>query len=145
MRLATFEIRAGGDAEDRVVEVTLSRFPGEVGGELANVNRWRQQVELPPLEANELDEAIQRFGDARRPGYFVRIEGDAILLAAGIFEAERDRTWFVKSTVESTTTADALTPEIIEFAEALVHRDDANAAEPTRPNKPPSADSYGSE
>jgi hypothetical protein len=31
-------------------EVAISHFPGDVGGDLANVNRWRQQVALPPID-----------------------------------------------------------------------------------------------
>src|SRR5690349_3907522 len=45
MRVATF--RAGpGDG----VEVSVTAFPGDVGGLLANVNRWRGQVGLAPAQ-----------------------------------------------------------------------------------------------
>jgi hypothetical protein len=30
--------------------VTVSFFPGDVGGDLANINRWRRQMELSPVE-----------------------------------------------------------------------------------------------
>lgn len=43
-RLASF--KAGAEAT-----LAVTRFPGEVGGALANLNRWRQQVGLPPLDA----------------------------------------------------------------------------------------------
>lgn len=35
-------------------EVTVVVLPGDVGGELANVNRWRGQIALPPLAAADL-------------------------------------------------------------------------------------------
>ena len=41
MRLATLT--------DGEVEIAVSAFPGNVGGIVANVNRWRQQVKLPPV------------------------------------------------------------------------------------------------
>ncbi len=47
MRLATFTF---GSA----CECVVSAFPGDVGGLHANVNRWRQQVGLGPLEASAL-------------------------------------------------------------------------------------------
>lgn len=34
-----------------VVEVSLTAFPGDVGGDLANVNRWLGQIQLPALDA----------------------------------------------------------------------------------------------
>lgn len=37
------------------VEITVSSFPGEVGGLLANVNRWLGQAGLPPVSQDELD------------------------------------------------------------------------------------------
>ena len=51
MLLAKFVI-AGPDGK---ADVSVSKFPGEVGGLLANVNRWRGQVGLPPVGADELD------------------------------------------------------------------------------------------
>jgi hypothetical protein len=45
----------GGEAE-----LSVTAFPGDVGGELANVNRWRGQVGLAPLRAEELDSAVSR-------------------------------------------------------------------------------------
>ncbi|MEO8428051.1 MAG: hypothetical protein ABI651_13150 [Verrucomicrobiota bacterium] len=34
--------------------VTITTFPGDVGGTLANVNRWRNQLNLEPVEQSEL-------------------------------------------------------------------------------------------
>lgn len=36
------------------IEVTVIALPGDVGGELANVNRWRGQLGLPPMEEGAL-------------------------------------------------------------------------------------------
>jgi hypothetical protein len=47
---------AAADANARA-EVNVSSFPGEVGGLLANVNRWRGQVGLPPVSEAEVDQA----------------------------------------------------------------------------------------
>jgi hypothetical protein len=45
MRLATFTPPGGLKTEGTVVAI-----PGESGGELANVNRWRGQIGLPPTD-----------------------------------------------------------------------------------------------
>src|SRR5688500_16131105 len=57
MRFATFLIGEG----DAAVEVAVSQFPGDVGGLLANVNRWRGQVGLAPVTEAELPSIVQPF------------------------------------------------------------------------------------
>ncbi len=57
MRKATFV--ALGDA-GTLAELSVTAFPGAVGGELANINRWRGQLSLPPLGEAELAGAITR-------------------------------------------------------------------------------------
>lgn len=116
MRLATFVAELpGGEAE-----VLVSRFPGDVGGELANVNRWRRQMGLDPIDATGLAEEVTRFGRPGRQGYRVRIRGaDSTLIAAGWHEAEHDRTWFVKSVVSTSAVADRLAQEIVTFAKSI--------------------------
>jgi hypothetical protein len=57
MRKATFI--AAGDA-GTFAELSVTAFPGAVGGELANLNRWRGQLSLPPLAEAELAGAITR-------------------------------------------------------------------------------------
>ncbi len=53
MRVASFELpKTAGKAE-----VTVVALPGDVGGELANVNRWRGQLALPPIEQEDLPPA----------------------------------------------------------------------------------------
>ncbi len=140
MRLATFEVRGSGGGDRSVAEVTLTRFAGDVGGELANVNRWRRQVGLSSIGEGEAEDVIERFGGADRPGYAVRLEGETtVLLAAGVYEAGLDRTWFVKSVVGSPEVADVLQPQIVAFAQSLVNEGDAEAdgAEPGNGSTPP--------
>ena len=57
MRKATYTI-AGDGAE---ADLSITAFPGDVGGELANVNRWRGQVGLGDLTAAQLAGATQHF------------------------------------------------------------------------------------
>ena len=43
-----------GTPPEAVADVNISVFPGDVGGQLANVNRWRNQLGLPPVTEAEL-------------------------------------------------------------------------------------------
>lgn len=49
MRYATLKPSAPGK-----VDVSVTVFPGPAGGELANVNRWRNQIGLAPIDEAEL-------------------------------------------------------------------------------------------
>lgn len=51
MRKGSYAIK-DGDAE---ADLSITAFPGDTGGLLANLNRWRGQVSLPPLAADQLD------------------------------------------------------------------------------------------
>jgi hypothetical protein len=54
MRKASYDAPGGCD-------LSVTAFPGDVGGELANVNRWRGQVGLAPLQPQDLGGAVARF------------------------------------------------------------------------------------
>jgi len=41
-------------------ELTITAFPGDVGGDLANINRWRGQIGLAPISADALSTELQR-------------------------------------------------------------------------------------
>jgi hypothetical protein len=51
MRLASFKITGSNGAE---ADVSLVSLAGMAGGDLANINRWRDQLKLPPLSEADL-------------------------------------------------------------------------------------------
>ena len=57
MRKATYGVPGGGGE----AELSVTAFPNNVGGETANLNRWRGQLQLPPLSENELNASVTRF------------------------------------------------------------------------------------
>ncbi|HWA86122.1 MAG TPA: hypothetical protein VG710_07875, partial [Opitutus sp.] len=61
MRKATYAVTGDDGA---TADVSITAFPGDVGGEFANVNRWRSQLGLPPLAESALDAAITRRAQA---------------------------------------------------------------------------------
>lgn len=95
MRKAAFEIAAdNGQAELTVID--LAR---DAGDRLANVNRWRDQMQQRPLDRAGLSSALQRINVGEQEGDLVEIAGanekagQAIL---GVIVDVDDKTWFIK-------------------------------------------------
>lgn len=59
MRKGSFAIKGENGGAD--ADLSITAFPGDTGGLLANLNRWRGQISLAPLAAAELDGALQHF------------------------------------------------------------------------------------
>jgi hypothetical protein len=89
-----------GDAGAKA-DVTVSFFPGDVGGVLANVNRWRGQMGQAPIEPSQLDGVTESFATLEGKATLTDIMGTdaktgqpARLLAAIV--PHGDKTWFYK-------------------------------------------------
>jgi hypothetical protein len=89
-----------GDAGAKA-DVTISFFPGDVGGVLANVNRWRGQMGQAPIESSQLDGVTESFATLDGKATLTDIMGTdaktgqpARLLAAIV--PHSDKTWFYK-------------------------------------------------
>jgi hypothetical protein len=80
-------------------EVTVSAFPGDVGGYVANVNRWRRQINLDPVSPAEVDQLIGPLDLAGSQAMLVDMtgqkEGRSVRLIGAIVPRS-DRTWFYK-------------------------------------------------
>jgi hypothetical protein len=55
MRKGSYAIKGDGGEAD----MAITAFPGDVGGDLANLNRWRGQINLPPVSQAEFEAATQ--------------------------------------------------------------------------------------
>ena len=100
MRIGSFLI-PGPDG--RKAEVAVTTFPGDVGGDFANVNRWRGQIQLPPIAEAELSAAITALDlptgkfqllDIASTEPLIDGKYKARILGAWLKQAER--TWFFK-------------------------------------------------
>jgi hypothetical protein len=58
MRKGSYAVPGSGET---AADLSITAFPGDVGGKLANVNRWRGQVGLPPLADADLAGATESF------------------------------------------------------------------------------------
>ena len=120
MRYATLKPATQGK-----IDVSVVVLPGPAGGELANVNRWRGQIGLPPLDEGGLAGARKTLATKAGPVqvYDFVAEGQAkTRLVAGLTSAEGN-TWFVKM-VGDAAPVGAARPEFIRLLESL--RFDAN-------------------
>jgi hypothetical protein len=93
MRLATFKPPVAGRVDASVVAL-----PGPAGGELANVNRWRNQIGLPPIDDAALAKArtvLKTKAGALHVYDFTSDAEPRSRVVAGLTSAKGD-TWFVK-------------------------------------------------
>jgi hypothetical protein len=104
MRVASFAIK-GGDGT--TADVSVIPLPGDSGSVLDNVNRWRGQVQLPPLAGPD-DPAIGVEMDGEAGKLFVThmvseeavLDGKKAAISTAILKAD-DITWFFKITGEA--------------------------------------------
>lgn len=105
MRVATYT----ATTKNGKVEVAVTKFPARVGGELANINRWRGQMGVAAVDAAGLEGVITRFSAEGFEGYETRIESSkGVMLATAVYEAANDQTWFVRVTAKDAAEADEL-------------------------------------
>jgi hypothetical protein len=98
MQVAKFAVADQGAAK---AEVTVAVFPGDVGGLFANVNRWRRQIELPPLDPAGLATVTNVLDLGATKATLVDMTNDAKssrLIAAVV--PQGGRSWFFKLTGE---------------------------------------------
>ena len=76
-------------------EVSVSIFPNDTGGTLANVNRWRQQLGLPAIEDAGLAGLIAPLDPTTPDAVLVDLKSDSRALLGAIVPRE-GRWWFYK-------------------------------------------------
>ncbi|HEY9154581.1 MAG TPA: hypothetical protein VIM69_05590 [Opitutaceae bacterium] len=105
VRIASFTI-AG--KEDRKADMSVTQFPGDVGGDLANVNRWRGQIQLSPITAADLSKDVREQDFPAGQFSLVDMVSDKPVIDGkyrsrilGAWLKQPDRTWFFKLSGEA--------------------------------------------
>lgn len=112
MRIATY--RASG------VEVTVSAFPGDVGGMLANINRWRGQIGAAAVTEAELPGLVSEIQQMPSRVSITSMAGaDNKQLLGAIISPGDGQTWFVKA-VATAKDVEAIRPSFELFARSFV-------------------------
>jgi hypothetical protein len=76
-------------------EITILTFPGDVGGNLANINRWRGQVGLEEATPEDVSSYTEDYEIAEHRGLYVRLEGDTQSILGALLPFHGN-TWFFK-------------------------------------------------
>ncbi len=101
MRLASFDAVAPNGKKADVSVVSLA---GIAGGDLANVNRWRGQVKLPPIDEDTLAKSAEHVNANGHDFLVVDLAGGSQRILAAILD-ENERSWFIKMTGEDVAVA----------------------------------------
>ncbi|MBI3297180.1 MAG: hypothetical protein HYZ75_03385 [Elusimicrobia bacterium] len=91
MRRATFAVPGGAGAAD----LSIISLPGDAGGELANVNRWRAQVGLGPWDEAAFKKAAETVASPAGRFIVVDLAGPAQRMLAAM-TTRGGETWFFK-------------------------------------------------
>lgn len=98
MRKAAFEVHDG----EQKVEITVIDLTAQAGALLPNVNRWRGQIGLQPIDEAQLAKDLQDVPFADVEAKFVELvapaEGDPKQAILGVIAIRKDKSWFVKMT-----------------------------------------------
>jgi len=130
--MALVTLSTGPDAGGAVV--TVSPMPGAAGGILANVNRWRGQVGLEPIEVKDINQEARKLLIGGDPALFFRLTGKATEGAKeppksilAVILPRQGVSWFIKLT-GSADVAVAQEPAFVKFAESIRFKEEAPAA-----------------
>jgi hypothetical protein len=98
MRKGSFLVSGPDGAK---ADISVTAFPGDVGGDLANVNRWRGQVGLAPIDDATLAQTVQTIDAPAGKFSFVELSGTAggaqkPVRMLGAWLQQPDRRWFFK-------------------------------------------------
>ena len=106
MRKGSYAITGTGGEAD----LSITAFPGDTGGLLANLNRWRGQISLPPLASGELEASLLHL-DANGLHFdvvdFVGTANGTPTRLIGAVLSRPGETWFFKLTGPEATVAAA--------------------------------------
>jgi hypothetical protein len=97
MRYASFIAEENGEKAD----ISVVTFAGDGGGDLDNVNRWRQQIGLAPVETSALNAMITPVTTNATSFSTVDLAGAAARTIAG-WSRHDGRVWFFKLTGSKT-------------------------------------------
>ncbi len=81
--------------ENGSAEITVLTFPGDVGGRLANINRWRGQVGLAAATPEDLPAYTEGTDISNHRGLYVHLEGETQSILGALLPFHGN-TWFFK-------------------------------------------------
>ncbi|RAP31651.1 hypothetical protein DID78_00690 [Candidatus Marinamargulisbacteria bacterium SCGC AG-343-D04] len=105
-RKASFTIP--GPSTDLSADFSITSFPGSAGNLLSNINRWRHQLELEPLDYQTMNSSLSTISHSHLDIQFIELKSEKSLLNNSHFKSTfvaffifNDETYFFKLTGES--------------------------------------------
>jgi hypothetical protein len=114
MRYASFAAKGGNAGQ---VDISVVTFPGDGGGDLENINRWRQQIGLGGVDAPAASSFTTSIKNATAPFSAVDFAGANSRLVAA-WARHDGRTWFIKMT-GPTAAVEEQKPNFQKFIESV--------------------------
>lgn len=122
MRMGSFSA-AGKNGQ--AVDISVVSLSGEAGGDLSNVNRWRGQIELPPITADALAKETKRISPSGRKMLLADMVSDKPVIdnkfkrrLVAAIHTSGGQTLFFKMVGEDNAVADTM-PAFMKFLESL--------------------------
>ncbi len=113
MRYASFTSETNGEKAD----ISVVTFAGDGGSDADNVNRWRQQIGLPAVEASGLDAMIVPVRAGEVDFSTVDMAGTTVRVVAG-WTRHEGRAWFFKLTGPKTV-VEQEKPKFVKFLQSV--------------------------
>lgn len=110
--------------ESGSAEITVLTFPGDVGGRLANINRWRGQIGLADAALDDLPVYTVGIDIANHRALYVRLEGETQSILGALLPFHGN-TWFFKM-LGDTNTVLANETAMLDFLNSIVLEDHAH-------------------
>jgi len=128
-RVATFKAANG-------LEIAVTSFPGDVGGLVANVNRWRGQVGLESTDEQGVNDMIQRLEGV--DVITVDLLGTDARLVGTIINVGDGKTWFAKAMGPAASVGE-VKEELIAFSVSFHLHEHNHAVESQSPGSGPAS------
>ena len=114
MRVGSFQVLG---ADGKSADVSVIPLSGEAGGDLANINRWRGQIQLKPFTQDELEAQSEIISPGGRRMRLVDFANAHKRLLAAIY-VRGQTTWFFKMMGDDAT-VEAAKPDFRAFLKSL--------------------------
>jgi hypothetical protein len=105
----------------QTADVSVIPLFGAAGGDLANINRWRDQIGLGPLSEAELPKQSETISAGGRRMRLIDFANSKKRLVAAIY-IQGERSWFFKMMGDDPTVAEAK-PAFLRFLQSLQFHD----------------------
>ncbi|MGV3754462.1 MAG: hypothetical protein ACO1QS_03710 [Verrucomicrobiota bacterium] len=100
--------------KDATAEVTVSVFPSDTGGNLANINRWRGQLQLEPVDTAGLAKLVQPLDSAIPGSILVDMDNNGDRMVGAI--VPRGGQWYFYKLRGATAVVEAQKAAFVAFA-----------------------------